>query len=128
AFAQSRNAPAVWLAQQIGVGPGIDTAHDLGLAAPLRPALSTILGAPGVGLPDLPNMFPATASGPRARPHLVAGVVHSEGGAACATSRRRSWSRCAWTRRRWRGRRKDCAAWCGCPGARLTPSTPRASP
>src|SRR5262249_26500480 len=65
AFAQSRNAPAVWLAQQIGVEPVIDTAHDLGLAAPLRPALSTILGASEVSLLDLANMFRAIASGLR---------------------------------------------------------------
>src|SRR5262249_8749884 len=67
-------------AQQIGVEPVIDTAHDLGLAAPLRPALSTILGASEVSLLDLANMFRAIASGLRADPYVVARIVDSEGG------------------------------------------------
>ena len=37
ALAQSRNAPAVWLAREIGVEPVLRTARDLGLATPMRP-------------------------------------------------------------------------------------------
>ena len=37
ALAQSRNAPTVWLALEIGMGPVLRTARDLGLASSLRP-------------------------------------------------------------------------------------------
>jgi membrane peptidoglycan carboxypeptidase len=80
AFAQSRNAPAVWLAQQVGVTPVLDTARDLGLASPLRPSIATILGASEVSLLKLANVYRAIASGLRADPYVVARIVDSEGG------------------------------------------------
>jgi len=80
ALAQSRNAPAVWLAQEIGVEPVLSTARDLGLVAPLRPSISTVLGASEVSLLELANLFRAIASGLRADPYVVARITDSEGG------------------------------------------------
>jgi penicillin-binding protein 1A len=88
AFAQSRNAPAVWLAREIGVEPVLRTARDLGLATPLRPDLSTVLGASELSLVDLANMFRAIASGLRAEPHILARITDHRGGVRYEPTRR----------------------------------------
>ncbi len=80
ALAQSRNAPAVWLAREIGMGPVLRTAQDLGLGSSLRPTLSTVLGASELSLLDLANMFRAIASGLRAEPYILARITDHRGG------------------------------------------------
>ncbi len=89
ALAQSRNAPAMWLAREIGgVEPVLRTARDLGLASPLRPDLSTILGASELSLLDLANMFRAIASGLRAEPYILARITDHRGGIRYEPARR----------------------------------------
>ena len=80
ALAQSRNAPTVWLAREIGMGPVLRTARDLGLTSSLRPSLSTVLGASELSLLDLANMFRAIASGLRAEPYVLARITDHRGG------------------------------------------------
>jgi penicillin-binding protein 1A len=88
ALAQSRNAPAVWLAREIGVEPVLRTARDLGLTAPMRPDLSTVLGASELSLLDLANMFRAIASGLRAEPYILAKITDHRGGVRYEPTRR----------------------------------------
>jgi membrane peptidoglycan carboxypeptidase len=88
ALAQSRNAPAMWLAREIGVESVLRTARDLGLESPLRPDLSTVLGASEVSLLDLANMFRAIASGLRAEPYVLARITDHRGGIRYEPARR----------------------------------------
>jgi penicillin-binding protein 1A len=71
ALAESRNAVADWIAQQIGVGAVIRAAHDMGIRTPLQPYLSTALGASEVRLLELADAYRAIASGILATPHVV---------------------------------------------------------
>jgi penicillin-binding protein 1A len=88
ALAQSRNAPAMWLAKEIGVESVLRTARDLGLSTPLRPDLSTVLGASELSLLDLANMFRAIASGLRADPYVLAKITDQRGGIRYEPARR----------------------------------------
>jgi penicillin-binding protein 1A len=88
ALAQSRNAPAVWLAKEVGVDSVLRTARDLGIDAPLRPDLSTVLGASELSLLDLANMFRAIASGLRAEPYVLAKITDLRGGIRYEPTRR----------------------------------------
>jgi penicillin-binding protein 1A len=88
ALAQSRNAPAMWLAREIGVDRVLRTARDLGLASPLRPDLSTVLGASELSLLELANMFRAIASGLRAEPYILARITDHRGGIRYEPTRR----------------------------------------
>jgi penicillin-binding protein 1A len=88
ALAQSRNAPAMWLAKEIGVESVLRTARDLGLETPLRPDLSTVLGASELSLLDLANMFRAIASGLRAEPYVLAKITDQRGGIRYEPARR----------------------------------------
>jgi len=71
ALAESRNAVAVWITRQIGVGTVIQTAHQMGIRTPLQPYLSTALGASEVRLLELADAYRAIASGTLAEPHVV---------------------------------------------------------
>ena len=79
ALAESRNAVAVWIAREIGMDKVIRTCRDLGLRTPLRPYLSTALGASEVRLLELAGAYRAMASGVRAEPHVIARVTDSAG-------------------------------------------------
>ena len=79
ALAESRNAVAVWIAQDIGMGKVIRTCRDLGVRTPLHPYLSTALGASEVRLLELAGAYRAMASGVRAEPHVIARVTDSTG-------------------------------------------------
>jgi membrane peptidoglycan carboxypeptidase len=45
ALAESRNAVAIWITGQIGIGSVLGTARSLGIQTPLRPYVTTALGA-----------------------------------------------------------------------------------
>ena len=62
ALAESRNAVAVWLAGEIGMGQMIQTAQRAGIRTPLQPYLSTALGASEVALLELASAYRAIAS------------------------------------------------------------------
>jgi len=88
ALAESRNAVAVWLAQEIGVDQMIRTAHELGIRTPLQPYLSTALGASEVGLLELASAYRAIASEVLAEPHVIARVHDASGGVLYEAPRR----------------------------------------
>jgi len=81
ALAESRNAVAVWITREIGVGTVIRTAHRMGILSPLQPYLSTALGASEVRLLELANAYRAIASGVLAEPHVIDVVTDMAGGA-----------------------------------------------
>ncbi len=79
ALAESRNAPAVWITREIGVKTVIRTAHQMGIRTPLRPYLSTALGASEVRLLELADAYRAIASGVLAEPHVIDRVTDASG-------------------------------------------------
>jgi penicillin-binding protein 1A len=79
ALAESRNAPAVWLAEEIGLDEVIRVARELGIRSPLHPYASTALGASEVRLLELAGAYRAIASGVSAEPHVVAQVTAATG-------------------------------------------------
>jgi penicillin-binding protein 1A len=81
ALAESRNAVAIWIVQQIGIDSVLNTARDVGIRTVLRRYETTALGASEVTLLELANAYRMMASGIRAEPYVIAKVVHSGGGA-----------------------------------------------
>jgi penicillin-binding protein 1A len=79
ALAESRNAVAVWLAQQIGMASVLKTAQDLGIRTRLQPYPTTALGASEVTLLELANAFRMMASGVLADPHVIDRIEHTRG-------------------------------------------------
>ncbi|MCX6551295.1 MAG: transglycosylase domain-containing protein [Acidobacteria bacterium] len=79
ALAESRNAVAVWLTRELGVGTVIRTAHEMGIRTPLQPFLSTGLGASEVRLLELADAYRAIASGVLADPHVIDRVTDFSG-------------------------------------------------
>ncbi len=79
ALAESRNAVAVWITREIGVGTVIRTAHEMGIRTPLQPFLSTALGASEVRLLELADAYRAIASGVLAEPYVVDRVTDLSG-------------------------------------------------
>jgi penicillin-binding protein 1A len=79
ALAESRNAVAIWITQEIGVRTVIQTANEMGIRTPLRPYLSTALGASEVRLLELADTYRAIASGVLAKPHVIDWVSDSSG-------------------------------------------------
>jgi len=79
ALAESRNAVAVWVAREIGVREVVRVARELGIRSPLRPWVSTALGASEVRLLELAGAYRAIASGVTAEPHIVDRVTAASG-------------------------------------------------
>jgi penicillin-binding protein 1A len=79
ALAESRNAVAVWLAEQIGMASVLKTAQDLGIRTTLQPYPTTALGASEVSLLELANAFRMMASGVLADPHVIDRIEHTQG-------------------------------------------------
>lgn len=71
ALAESRNAVAIWVANQVGIPSIVRTSRGLGLKSELEPWVSTALGASEVRLVELANAYRAMASGILATPHLI---------------------------------------------------------
>ena len=123
ALAESRNAVAVWITREIGVGTVIRTAHEMGIRTPLQPYLSTALGASEVRLLELADAYRAIASGVLAEPHVIDRVTDMSRRATVrgAAPRARSAPRpCARSRR-------GSAAWFASRTAPPTVSTPATS-
>jgi penicillin-binding protein 1A len=87
ALAESRNAVAVWITREIGVGTVIRTAHQMGIRTPLQPYLSTALGASEVRLLELAGAYRAIASGVLAEPYVIDRVTDASGGDLYAAPR-----------------------------------------
>lgn len=79
ALAESRNAVAIWVAEQIGMASVLRTSKSLGVNTPLQPYPSTALGASEVNLLELANAYRTMASGIRAQPYVVRKIVRSSG-------------------------------------------------
>ena len=63
ALAESRNAVAIWITEQIGIASVLQTARSLGIQTPLHPYATTALGASEVKLLELANAYRTMASG-----------------------------------------------------------------
>jgi penicillin-binding protein 1A len=79
ALAESRNAVAVWITEQVGIEHVLETARLLGVETPLRPYVTTALGASEMNLLELANVYRTIASGNRARPHIIRQIVRDSG-------------------------------------------------
>ena len=79
ALAESRNTVAIWLTRRIGLGQVIKTARELGIRSPVRPFISTALGASEVRLVELASVYRAMATGLLAEPHVINQVTDISG-------------------------------------------------
>ena len=79
ALAESRNAVAIWITEQIGVAGVLGTARTLGIHTPLRPYATTALGASEVNLLELANAYRTIASGILTQPYVIRRIVRDSG-------------------------------------------------
>jgi penicillin-binding protein 1A len=79
ALAESRNAVAIWIAEQIGIGSILKTARNLGIQTPLQPEATTALGASEVNLLELANAYRTIASGTLSVPRVIRKIVLDSG-------------------------------------------------
>ena len=79
ALAESRNAVAIWIVQQIGISSVLRTARDVGIRTSLHPYDTTALGASEVTLLELANAYRLMASGMFAEPYVISTIEHSGG-------------------------------------------------
>src|SRR4029434_2531402 len=79
ALTESRNAVAIWLTGQIGIGSVLHTSRSLGVQTRLQPYLTTALGASEVNLLELANAYRTIASGTVSQPHVIRKIVLESG-------------------------------------------------
>jgi len=79
ALAESRNAVAIWIVQQIGIDAVLKTARDVGIRTPLHRYETTALGASEVTLLELANCYRMMASGVSAEPYVIAKIENRGG-------------------------------------------------
>ena len=79
ALAESRNAVAIWITEQIGIASILRTARSLGVRTPLQPYATTALGASEVNLLELANAYRTMASGIFAQPYVIRKIVRDSG-------------------------------------------------
>lgn len=79
ALAESRNAVAIWIVQQIGIDSVLRTARDVGIQSQLHRFDTTALGASEVTLLELANAYRMMASGRQAEPYLIARIERGAG-------------------------------------------------
>ncbi len=79
ALAESRNAAAVWVTEQIGIDSVLNTAQDLGVRTKLQPYVTTALGASEVTLVELANAYRLMAGGMPGEPHIIDRIQHTRG-------------------------------------------------
>jgi len=79
ALAESRNAVAIWITEQIGITSILRTARSLGVQTPLQPYATTALGASEVNLLELANAYRTMASGIFAQPYVIRKIVRDSG-------------------------------------------------
>jgi len=81
ALAESRNAVAIWLTEQLGIDSVLRTAHTLGVQTPLQRYATTALGASEVNLLELATAYRTIASGILAPPFVIRQIVRGSGDA-----------------------------------------------
>jgi penicillin-binding protein 1A len=79
ALAESRNAVAIWITQQIGINAVLRTARRLGIQTPLQRYATTALGASEVNLLELATAYRTIASGVVAQPYVIRQIVRDSG-------------------------------------------------
>ncbi|PYY13909.1 MAG: hypothetical protein DMG60_21055 [Acidobacteria bacterium] len=84
ALAESRNAVAIWITKQIGIGSILRAAQEVGIESRLQPYPTTSLGASEVNLLELANAYRTIACGSFNTPHVIRQV--SRGATLVATA------------------------------------------
>ncbi len=79
ALAESRNAVAIWIVQQIGIDPLLQTAQDVGIQTKLRRYDTTALGASEVTLLELANAYRLMAGGMPGETHIIDKIQRTRG-------------------------------------------------
>ena len=79
ALAESRNAVAIWIVQQIGIDSVLNTDRDTGIRSSLHRYDTIALGASEVTLLELANAYRMMASGIHAEPYVIAKIEHTGG-------------------------------------------------
>jgi penicillin-binding protein 1A len=79
ALAESSNAVAIWITEQIGIDSVLQMSRSLGVQTPLRPYAATALGASEVKLLELANAYRTMASGILAQPYVIRRIVRDSG-------------------------------------------------
>jgi len=79
ALAESRNAVAIWITEQIGIDSVLQMSRRLGIQTPLQPYATTALGASEVKLLELANAYRTIASGILAQPYVIRRIVRDSG-------------------------------------------------
>jgi penicillin-binding protein 1A len=74
ALAESRNAVAIWIVQQIGIDSVLRTAREVGIRTSLHRYETTALGASEVTLLELANAYRTMASSIAAEPYAIARI------------------------------------------------------
>jgi penicillin-binding protein 1A len=90
ALAESRNAVAIWLTEQIGIASVLGTSRSLGVKTRLQPYATTALGASEVNLLELANAYRTMASGIFAEPYVIRKIVRDSGEVAADNEMGRS--------------------------------------
>jgi penicillin-binding protein 1A len=81
ALAESRNAVAIWITEQVGIDSVLRTARSLGVQTRLQRFETTALGASEVSLLELATAYRTIASGIVARPYVIRQIVLGSGDA-----------------------------------------------
>jgi len=79
ALAESRNAVAIWITEQIGIDAVLQTSRSLGVQTPLQRYATTALGASEVSLLELATAYRTIASGVLAQPYVIERIVRDSG-------------------------------------------------
>jgi penicillin-binding protein 1A len=80
AFADSRNIPAVKLAERVGIRKVIETARGFGIVTDIPPVLGVALGSADVTLQEQVSAYTSFPNdGVRIAPHLIRKVTNSDG-------------------------------------------------
>ena len=75
ALAESRNAVAIWITDQVGIDRVLSTARTLGVQTRLQRYATTALGASEVSLLELATAYRTIASGVLAQPYAIRRIV-----------------------------------------------------
>jgi membrane peptidoglycan carboxypeptidase len=75
ALAESRNAVAIWITEQVGIDSVLRTARSLGVQTPLQRYATTALGASEVNLLELATAYRTIASGILAPAFVIRQIV-----------------------------------------------------
>jgi penicillin-binding protein 1A len=79
ALAESRNAVAIWIAEQVGIDSVLRTARSLGVQTPLQRYATTALGASEANLLELATAYRTIASGILAPAFVIRQIVRGSG-------------------------------------------------